>query len=341
MNSKLFFFGILIVFLCCTFAIRAMNGINNNTQPAEGMQLLDLPADSLANIGTFLDNKSRFRLGRSCRRLFFMLSNPFTILPSKAIECIIKHYSQKDLIHHWKTSLFFYRYFVSQQTSFRIHCDNYFPYMPRQGTPTHQIVRHIGKCVSNATHHQGMPISLNLVGQSRRPCINPSQYIPRLIAILSWDNTSHSIVELDLSRNFAQCDAICLEHRQRAHATISSNPEAIYAINTVCAVLLNLKKFVLDGNDLLVVPDQIARLKKLQILSFCLNYLQAHTIEPCRSLTCLTQLDLSSNCLTTIPLDLPPNVRVLNMRDNPLTQYAKRQLEKDHNQQLTIIYDKE
>jgi len=347
MNPKLYIYGICFIFLHCILTTHAMDnnaGNAGNEQQVPEMQFLQLPADSIANIGSSLDKNSSTALKLSCRRCYLTIStsNLFRALPPCIIERIIKNCSQNDLITLWRTSKYFYIRFIDHERPFRIRGDNFYPYFARQGTAIHQMIMHISKLIENA-HHRTMSVSLDLAGQSLRPGLEKALFIPRLFAKLSLEKVNNSIVEINLSRNFTKYFPPCLVHEKVAQSTVQSNPATMNAINIACSFSPNLTKLILDANDLVAIPGQVARLAKLKLLSLAWNYLNTQSLGPCLQLTSLTELNLARNCLTTIIPLLPPNLRVLNLSGNPLDQETQRRLKEDRHgsKQLTIIFDKE
>ncbi len=307
------------------------------------MQFLELPADSIATIGSFLDANSLNKLEGTCKRCYFILApNIFSILPARAIRSILDNLDQNDVMRLWATCKLFYRRCIDQEKPFKIRCDNYFPYYAQKGSATHQMIKHIGKLVSYVSKRK-IPVSLNLAEQSQRPGIDQKLFIPRLFAMLTWDNTALSVVELDLSRNFIQHFPTSLVHTKLVQSGTHGNTAAMNAINIACSFSPNLTKLILNGNDLVAIPDQIARLRELRILSLTWNYLECKSLEPCRHLTSLTELDLTRNRLTTIPnfFQLLDNLRLLNVSENPLDEETKRQLKEKQNKQTAIVFDKE
>lgn len=306
---------------------------------ASEMQFIDLPRYSIAHIGSFLDDDSYNALTNSCRCCFFILANPFSQMPPEAIESIIKQCSQTDLIKLWRTCRFCYRHYISREKPLVIRCDKWIPSFVKKH-PTRQLITRASNIISCA-HRRAIPISLNLAQQSLRVDIDKS-FVPKLFEMLTWDNTGNSVVELDLSYNFFKDFPSSLLHSERRPLICTNSPQAVGTINAAIIAFPNLTKLILDSNDLVAIPAQLSRLK-LKMLSLAWNYLTSHSMGPCRDLTSLTELNFTRNFLTTIPLHaLPPNLRILNVCDNPLDEKTRRLLEEGGTyKQLTIIFNNE
>jgi Leucine-rich repeat (LRR) protein len=130
------------------------------------------------------------------------------------------------------------------------------------------------------------------------------------------------LVAVQAPEFYAQQTEITSHDSVRIYRSIESalqNPDKVFRLHLV---RLKLRELVLDKNKITMLPDEIAQLENLEVLSCSHN--QIDSITPAMlQLKMLTKLDLSDNLLGSVPenIDHLTELQYLILWDNPIYYY--------------------